>query len=148
MEKVFNNGRIKLTVFKKWILIGICNDSSVWVTKSHYPERLGYQKMSTSIVICVIRNPYDCIASYFHMSMTNTHNKSLSSDSMKMLLNIWDDFLKNEVKVWNNFHCYWLKKRNKVPVYFVRYEDIVSNQLVSHFASPWASEILYIVCNE
>ena len=53
-------------------------DSSVWIIKSHYPERLGYIKFATKRVILLVRNPFDALESYFHMGLTNTHNKSLS----------------------------------------------------------------------
>jgi hypothetical protein len=53
-------------------------DQSVWVVKSHFPERLGYLKFPVSRVILLVRNPYDAIQSYFHMGMTNTHDKNLS----------------------------------------------------------------------
>jgi hypothetical protein len=53
-------------------------DSSVWIIKSHYPERMGYIKFTTKRVILLVRNPFDALESYFHMGLTNTHNKSLS----------------------------------------------------------------------
>lgn len=55
-------------------------DSSVWVVKSHYPERLGYIRFPVQRLILVIRNPFDAIESYFHMGMTNTHDKALSKE--------------------------------------------------------------------
>ena len=115
---------------------GILNDECVWITKSHYPERLGYQPIKTSAVVLVIRNPFDAISSYFHMGMTNTHTQTLSESSMRMLTDVWDDFIRNEVRVWCNFHYYWLNQRmnggdNGVPVYIVKYEDVVANGVVS-----------------
>ncbi len=55
-------------------------DESVWVTKSHYPERVGYLPIKATAVVCVVRNPFDAIFSYFHMGMTNTHNQTLSTE--------------------------------------------------------------------
>ncbi len=55
-------------------------DQSVWVVKSHYPERLGYIRVPVSRVVLVVRNPFDSIESYFHMGMTNTHDKMLSEE--------------------------------------------------------------------
>lgn len=55
-------------------------DSSVWVVKSHYPERLGYVKCRGQRVILLVRNPFDAIESYFHMGLTNTHDKSLTDE--------------------------------------------------------------------
>ncbi len=55
-------------------------DESVWIVKSHYPERLGYIKFNASRVVLLVRNPFDAIESYFHMGMTNTHDKALSRE--------------------------------------------------------------------
>lgn len=54
-------------------------DQSVWIVKSHYPERLGYIRVPVGRVILVVRNPFDAIESYFHMGMTNSHDKILSA---------------------------------------------------------------------
>jgi hypothetical protein len=53
-------------------------DDSVWLIKSHYPERMGYLKFKVKRIILLIRNPFDALESYFHMGMTNTHDKHLS----------------------------------------------------------------------
>lgn len=53
-------------------------DNSVWIVKSHYPERLGFIKFRVNRILLLVRNPYDAIMSYFHMAMTNSHNKNLS----------------------------------------------------------------------
>jgi hypothetical protein len=55
-------------------------DESVWVVKSHYPERLGYVRFPVAKVILVVRNPFDSLESYFHMGMTNTHDKVLTQE--------------------------------------------------------------------
>ena len=55
-------------------------DNSVWIVKSHFPERLGYVRIETRTVLLVVRNPFDAILSYFHMSLTNTHNKTLAPE--------------------------------------------------------------------
>ena len=56
-------------------------DKSVWVVKSHYPERVGFVRFKTNRVVVLIRNPFDALLSYFHMGMTNTHNRSLSAEA-------------------------------------------------------------------
>lgn len=53
-------------------------DNSVWVVKSHFPERLGFVRLEVNRVILLVRNPFDAILSYFHMALTNTHDKNLS----------------------------------------------------------------------
>ena len=40
--------------------------------------------------------------------------------------------MKNEAIVWNDFHDYWNLLANKlnIPIYFVRYEDLLENNQV------------------
>jgi hypothetical protein len=64
-------------------------DQSVWIVKSHFPERLGYIRFPVDKAILVVRNPFDAIESYFHMAMTNTHDKVLTTeviDPLKLIL--------------------------------------------------------------
>ena len=71
-------------------------DNSVWVVKSHYPERLGYIRYPSQRVVLIIRNPFDAIESYFHMAMTNTHDKSLTKEvNHKQLLYLIYSFQSN-----------------------------------------------------
>jgi len=53
-------------------------DNSVWILKSHFPERLGYVHALANRALVLIRNPFDAIESYFHMGMTNSHNRNLT----------------------------------------------------------------------
>lgn len=59
-------------------------DESVWIIKSHYPERIGYVRFKCSRVIVLIRNPFDSLLSYFHMGMTNTHNRTLAPEVLQI----------------------------------------------------------------
>lgn len=61
-------------------------DNSVWVVKSHYPERLGYIRFPVQRMVLVVRNPFDAIESYFHMGMTNTHDKALTKEVIVIAL--------------------------------------------------------------
>lgn len=104
-------------------------DGSVWVVKSHYPERLGYLKCIVKRVLLIVRNPFDCLESYYYMGMTNTHDKKLNTQEFMKLQYIWKDFLTNEYKVWNDFHEFWLDKIDKsVPIQIVRYEDLLRDE--------------------
>ena len=104
-------------------------DDSVWIVKSHYPERMGYISFPTRRVILVVRNVFDSMESYFHMGMTNTHDKRLSDPSLQRLKDegLWDSFIKNECVVWSDFHKHWvsLAVAAKVHLHIVRYEDLL-----------------------
>ena len=61
-------------------------DESVWIVKSHYPERMGRLKFHTNKCIVIVRNPLDCIFSLFNMVGTVTHNQSLADDLLSKVL--------------------------------------------------------------
>jgi hypothetical protein len=49
-------------------------DDSVWLVKSHYPERIGATTFDAHKVVIIVRNPLDCIFSLFNMVGTISHN--------------------------------------------------------------------------
>lgn len=108
-------------------------DSSVWVVKSHYPERMGYLKFSCDRVILLVRNPWDAIESYFHMGLTGTHDKVLHQEELDKLTEMYREFIPNEAKVWNDFHAWWSNYTllSKLPVHVVRYEDLLNRPQVN-----------------
>ena len=53
-------------------------DDSIWVIKTHYPERVGHGQVAINKCIVIIRNPLDAIFSLFNMVGTTSHNESLS----------------------------------------------------------------------
>lgn len=103
-------------------------DDSIWVVKTHYPERMGYRKFSCSRVVLLVRNPFDAIESYFYMGMTNTHNKRLSSKAFDSLRHLWPEFVSHEAKIWTVFHEFWLRVSKFLPVLLVRYEDLLTRK--------------------
>ena len=107
---------------------GVCDDS-VFIVKSHFPERLGYRIFSSHRILLLVRNPFAAIESYFHMGLTNSHNKSLS-DRVRYsseITSLFQDFLLNEINVWKDFHQYWLNEAKKLglPLLIIRFEDIL-----------------------
>ena len=119
-------------------------DNSIWVVKSHYPERLGYIRFYVKKCILLVRNPFDAFESYFHMGMTNTHDKRLTNEVSQLyyfisFLNIkafsslestWIEFLLNESKIWRQFHEYWLNLTKHNNIIVIRYEDIIRDEKV------------------
>ena len=49
-------------------------DNSVWIVKSHYPERIGVDRFFANKVVVIVRNPLDSIFSLFNMVGTVSHN--------------------------------------------------------------------------
>ena len=107
---------------------GVC-DNSVWVVKSHYPERMGCRRFLARRCVLLVRNPFDSILSYFHMGLTNTHHRALSSASLALpqLRKLWLDFAVAEAGVWKRFHDFWIQMARQVPVLVLRFEDVVSD---------------------
>ncbi|OWZ21986.1 hypothetical protein PHMEG_0003383 [Phytophthora megakarya] len=102
-------------------------DESVWFVKTHFPERVGYKAFPVKKAILVVRNPWDAIDSYFNMTLTNTHNKSLHESQYERFAERWDGLLRNEIDVWMKFHRYWTTKVD-IPIIVVRYEDLMMHR--------------------
>ncbi|KAL4138538.1 hypothetical protein PRIC2_002043 [Phytophthora ramorum] len=102
-------------------------DESVWFVKTHFPERVGYKDFPAKKAILVVRNPWDAIDSYFNMTLTNTHNKSLHESQYERFADRWDGLLRNEIDVWMKFHRYWTTKVD-IPIIVVRYEDLMMHR--------------------
>jgi hypothetical protein len=100
-------------------------DETVHLIKTHYPERAGYLPFKARRAILLVRNPYDAIDSYFNMTLTNTHNKSMAEDQYTRFAAAWDELLRSEIQIWKQFHRYWLEL--PMPVLVVRFEDLVAN---------------------
>ena len=86
-------------------------DDTVWIIKSHYPERIGRKTFRANKCIVVVRNPLDSIFSLFNMVGTTSHNESLSAEVLQHATEqseIWTDFIRQEVSVYIDFHAYWL----------------------------------------
>ena len=39
----------------------------------------------------------------------------------------WALHVEEEVRIWQKWNAYWIDRSSIVPVYFVRYEDLVTN---------------------
>lgn len=104
-------------------------DNSVLIVKSHFPERLGFIKFRVKKIILLVRNPFDAILSYFHMGMTNTHDKNLTDEAFESVRSEFERFLVNEASIWNKFHSFWIRmsKEYGIPIHFIRYEDIITD---------------------
>jgi len=100
-------------------------DKRVWIAKTHYPERYGKTKFYAERCILGIRNPIDCITSLFNMVCTGSHNKSINNADYLKFIDLWVEFIKQEITVWKDFHEFWLNA--KVPVHIIKFEDILSN---------------------
>jgi len=94
----------------------------VQFVKTHYPERMGSSPFQCSRSVLLVRNPFDCIESYFHLMMTGQHTASLSDENRTKAMEYFDEYAVKEAQVWTKFHQYWLSQ--DIPLLLIRYEDL------------------------
>ena len=102
-------------------------DKRVAVVKTHSPERSGLNAFEASRAILLVRNPLDVLVSQFCMVATASHHLSISDAdwSRQELRQIFEDFVRQEITVWVDFHEFWIKMRDRIPIHIVRYEDLI-----------------------
>ena len=103
-------------------------DDSVWIVKTHYPERIGRVKFTANKCIVIVRNPLDCIFSLLNMVGTTSHSESLSPEVLARAIQnseLWTSFIRQEASVWDDFHNYWTQLQNSMPVHFITYESLL-----------------------
>lgn len=94
----------------------------VQFVKTHYPERMGSSAFQCSRAVLLVRNPFDCIESYFHLMMTGEHTKSMSDENREKAMKYFDEYAVKEAQVWTKFHEFWLNQ--DIPILLIRYEDL------------------------
>jgi hypothetical protein len=99
-----------------------------WVVKSHYPERSGFPLESRRVIL-LVRNPYDCLDSYWNLNLTNTHTETVTDQIYEEYKDTFDDMARHELEIWIRFHRYWLEQAERMPVLMVRYEDILTDMV-------------------
>ncbi|KAL6076958.1 Fbox domain containing protein [Balamuthia mandrillaris] len=106
---------------------GVVEPDKVWIVKTHFPERLGWKPFKAEKVILLVRNPFDCIDSYFNMALTRTHTDSIAESEYDRLKELWTKRVEEEAEVWHRFHDYWHRTsaHSQVPMLVVRYEDLL-----------------------
>ena len=97
----------------------------VWMVKSHFPERSGTDRHFANKCVLVVRNPLDCLVSFFNMAVTASHNNSIHDEDYELLKNVFDGYIREEIQVWKEFHAYWCDGHVPIPTYVVRYEDLL-----------------------
>ena len=89
---------------------GETKKEKVWVVKTHFPERVGWQRFKVQRAILLVRHPINAIKSYFHMQLTATHHLSLDPSEFKHLSKEWNNHIEMETMIWKEFHKYWLTR--------------------------------------
>jgi len=95
----------------------------VQFVKTHFPERRGTPQFRCCRAVLLVRNPFDAIESFFNLMMTGTHTQNISQEIREKTTKYWEEFAVKEIRVWTNFHKYWLEQ--EIPILLVRYEDLI-----------------------
>jgi hypothetical protein len=105
-------------------------DDKVWMVKAHYPYMYPFTApISASKAICLVRSPFDVMASLWQLSVNGTHTRSMKNDFPNEFPEEWDWFVREHIDIYNKFYDFWLDaaKNGDIPVYFIRFEDILLN---------------------
>ena len=95
----------------------------VQFVKTHFPERRGNPQFRCCRAVLLVRNPFDAIESFYNLMMTGTHTQNISQEIREKATKYWEEFALKEIRVWTNFHKYWLEQ--EIPILLVRYEDLI-----------------------
>jgi hypothetical protein len=104
-------------------------DNRVQIVKSHYPERYAPTRVAASRAILLVRNPLDCITSFFNMILTETHEDSIHEFTYSMFKSSWEEHVEREITVWNEFYEFWILQ--EIPIHIIRFEDIIQSPEVA-----------------
>jgi len=122
---------------------GIVNEQ-VWINKSHFPCRFPFDKeYNSDFALVCIRNPLDVIVSFFNMALGMTHTNTIKGDFLdEKLIKYWKTWITNNCRLYRQWHEWWLNlaENTNVPVYFFRFEDVISNK--QHMFTELMSYIL------
>jgi len=99
-----------------------------WFVKSHFPERSGTDMHIANKCVLVVRNPLDCLVSFFNMGMTASHNNSIHDDDYGLIKDVFEAYIWDEILVWKEFHSYWCDGHVPIPTYVVWYEDLMKKK--------------------
>ena len=98
-------------------------DASVWLIKTHFPERSGelFSPVRVFGAVVLVRNPCDAIDSLWNMRRTRSHTRSVWPLAYRYLRESFRATVRDEAASWACFHAFWLQ----TDAHFVRFEDLL-----------------------
>jgi len=57
------------------------------------------------------------------MMATSSHTYSISDEDFEKFLDEWDEHVRREITIWNDFHLWWMNKQ--IAVHIIRFEDLI-----------------------
>lgn len=106
--------------------------NNAFIVKTHFPFMCFEEnKFKCQGAYMIIRNPFDCFLSFFHLSKTNYHHVRLSNEELfeVNMLKEFSRFIKYIVPFYRDFHAHWLNNIvTLLPTKVFRYEDFVNQK--------------------
>ena len=78
--------------------------------------------------VVVVRNPFDTIVSYFNLYSIRNHTDSVPEEVYEKFADVWNFVVEENAKYIQKFFEFWMNQSKTIPVYFVRYEDLMLNR--------------------
>ena len=106
------------------------NDNLVWFTKTNYPMRSKCEPFKAQKMVCVVRNPMDTIFEASEIKNLFGRNDSLQiKDNLRAdHTHWWNQWVDSQSQNMQTNHDFiMISMLEAIPIYFVRYEDLVAN---------------------
>jgi len=103
-------------------------DEKVWIVNSYFPYYKQDRRVPMHKCVLLVRDPIDCLfACYNHFnSPLESSRKPRLSEILREKEDL-DEFLLSEIENWVKFNDYWMSPDREVPVYVVKYEDLLKD---------------------
>ena len=107
-------------------------DERMWINKTHFPFVLPFQwDWESDIAVVCTRYQLDADPSFFYLTYTQCHSAQFKNTLLDpQILPFWRDFQRRTTHAYKAWFQHWIdiaENTNK-PVFFFRFEDILSNQ--------------------
>ena len=130
---LFTSSDMNLDIAIQLQMVGMLGEENVtdtnltWITKTHWPINFFKEAFHANKMLVIVRNPIEIFPSFCSLMQTGSH----SVMPQKPFTELSDDFWKK----WVSFVTEMLKQNhervtrisNKVPTFYVRFEDIRTN---------------------
>lgn len=101
-------------------------NNKVWISASHYPHIEKEQEFEAHRWVLLVREPAETIKTYYKSTLKKANQDDASFTDINKV-NDMDQFINDASEEWVKFSEYWMSIDRKIPVYIIKYEDLISN---------------------
>mmetsp|Transcript_10770 Transcript_10770/g.12121 ORF Transcript_10770/g.12121 Transcript_10770/m.12121 type:complete len:258 (+) Transcript_10770:159-932(+) len=122
---------INSPIFNEQLVNGFSGESrtdpKVWIVSTAFPYQREDKMFAANKCILLVRDPADCLYSYVSQKYTGSGYQKLAVGSLTR--NKWaiQQFVEDEISNWVAFNEYWMSNERDIPVFIVRYEELLLN---------------------